>query len=93
LFLNLKGEQWTGNWIINRDNTSEVRQVDSNKSNLLDVDPPILFDIEPGDVEIIYGAIKALKKGVYTVLFSCDYRFLGDEGRNVRTQPVRIVKY
>jgi hypothetical protein len=92
LFLNLKKDKWNGYWVISHKNGLEKRRIPENIDNLLDVEPPMVFDIGPGDVEIIHGAIKAIENGLYEFVFSGDYRSIGSSNRTFNTQTVFLIQ-
>ncbi|HVG00857.1 MAG TPA: hypothetical protein VND68_13545 [Chloroflexia bacterium] len=90
LYLELRTTHWKGRWIVNQDNDSQVRDIPPDSSNLLDVDPPILFQIAPEDTELISGAIKAEEPGLYAFAFYYEYRSIGGNTSKASTQLVYI---
>lgn len=91
LFLNLEANRWHGYWTINKGDESETINIDGRSVNLLDVEPPVVFDIEPGSTELIHGAVKTDQRGIYAFEFSIEYTSLGSERKIVKIQPTRLL--
>lgn len=91
LFLHLEAKRWHGYWTINKEAESETIDIDGRSDNLLDVKPPVVFDIEPGSAELIYGAVKTDQRGIYSFKFSIEYTSLDSKRKSVKTQPVRLL--
>lgn len=92
LFLHLRANQCHGRWVISHEGRSEMRPIEGASRNLLEVNPPVVFVIDPGDAELIHGAVMVEQPGVYTFVFTVEYTPVGADRYSLNTQPVHVVR-
>jgi len=96
LFVHLKRDGFSGWWLLSRgDTVSEQRRpFDHLASDLFQAEsqPALMFQIKPGESEVIDGTIQPEDDGIYEVRLSA----LATNGRFERsakaTKPIRILK-
>jgi transcriptional regulator with XRE-family HTH domain len=94
LLLELSPERLGGGWNLDHGSRHEHRELVPQRPNLLEAagDPPILFLIDPGRMEVITGAVRTRAPGLYRAWFAFWYT-VGDREYEGPRPALTVVQF
>jgi len=94
LLLELSPERLGGGWNLDRGSRNEHRELVPQRPNLLEAagDPPIMFLIDPGQMEVITGALRTRAPGLYLAWLAFWYT-VGDREYEGPRAAIAVVQF